>query len=651
MTGRPKRNKTRHERFGVLSAFKKNITLRAGLCIVTVALTLLLLFALTLAWSTNVVQTGDLIFRTEKWNFNGQITVYGDTLTVAPGDTGRISMRLRNDGDAIVAAGVTVSKEQMSEALRRRIYFYVDDSVVRNGETVKRAYVGATSGYTYTLFPHSEMNVNDQTEELPALHWEWTYDVLGYYVVGTVTSDAVTITDYLRPVVYDYDPIRTTFDEQGFLVTVDGTKTTETFLRELSSTDGYEGQIDPSKRTATGYYPVSVDENGNGVWLYLCKRLEIIANIEEDTVLGTAQTPLSCTAIVRVTGTNVNADTIVVDSETKLREAFTATQNGIVQLSGDLTVTEALTLPSGTSILLDLNGHTLTSSAKNIFVAEPDSVLQILNGAVDGGSATENAVRAVGAEVTLSGVAVKGVKNGINVYDYEGTDPVDSRIHLVDSTITASSLGITVRGNGKSSAERTAVIIEGCEITGTGYAGLSGNGTYYGTDIRISDSVISGYYTSVYHPQKDSTLTVENSTLSGWTGIAIKGGTVYLTDSTVQGTGAAGEPGYSLSGWMDTGDGVYLEANYEWTTEIYISGEKTCVTSINAFAVRKYEPDVARASISITDGAFSSDVSAYLTGGVAMRKDGELFLVGANAVETTAEETTSVESTSDETVG
>lgn len=642
MTSNPKSNKPRHERFGVLKVLQKNIALRAGLCVVTVVLTLLLLFALTLAWSTNVVHLGGLVFQTEKWDFNGQITVYGDTLTLAPGDTGLVSMRLRNDGDAVVAAGVTVSKEQMSEAMRRRIYFYVDDEVVRNGEMVERAYVGATSGYTYTLFPHSEMNVNDQTEELPALHWEWTYDVLGYYVVGTVTADAVTITDYLRPVVYDYDPIRTTFDAQGFLVTVDGTKTTETFLAELSSTDGYAGQIDPSKRTATGYYPVSVDENGNGVWLYLCKRLEIIANIEEDTALGTAQEPLSSTAIVRVTGTNVNADTIVVDSETKLREAFAEAENAIVQLSGDLTVSEPLTLASGTSVMLDLNGHTLTSSAKNIFVAEPDSVLQILNGAVDGGSATENAVRAVGAEVTLSGVTVENVKNGVNVYDYEGTDPVDSRIHLVDSEITASSLGVMIRGNGKTSAERTVVIIEGCKIAGTGYAGISGNGTYYGTDIRISDSVISGYYTSVYHPQKDSTLTVENSTLSGWTGVAIKGGTVYLTDSTVEGTGAAGEPGYSLSGWTDTGDGIYLEANYEWLTEIYISGGKTVVTSANALAVRKYESNVAHASIVVSGGSFSSDVSAYLAEGAQMRQSGTTFLVGETAEETTATATAAV---------
>ena len=633
MTSNPKSNKPRHERFGVLKALQKNITLRAGLCIVTIALTVLLLFALTLAWSTNVVQTDGLVFTTEKWNFNGQITVYGDTPSIAPGDTGLVSMRLRNDGETVVAAGVTVSKAQMSEAMRRRIYFYVDDEVVRNGETVKRAYVGATGGYTYTLFPGSEMIVNEETAELPALHWEWVYDVLGYYVSGTLdpSTKAVAISDYIRPVVYDYDPMKTTFDAQGFLTTVDGTKTTSEFLSELSASDGYEGMIDPSKRTAMGYYPVSVDENGNGVWLYLCKRLEIVANTEEDTALGTAEPPVTCTAIVRITGWNVNADTVVVDSETKFREALSQSQNGIIQLSGDVTVSEVLTMATGTRVMLDLNGHTLTSSAKNVFVAEPDSVLQIMNGAIRGGSDTDTAIRSVGADVTLSGVTVENVKNGVNVYDYEGAEPVDSRIHLVDSRVTASSIGVMIRGNGNTSAERTVVIVEGCEINGTGYAGISGNGTYYGTDIRITDSTVSGFYTAVYHPQKESVLTVENSTLSGWTGMAIKGGTVHVTDSTVNGTGAAGEPAYNLSGWTDTGDGIYLEANYEWLTEIYISGAKTKVTSANAQAVRKFEEDVTHASITVSDGSFSSNVSAYLAEGVQVRESEGRFLVGATA--------------------
>ena len=35
------------------------------------------------------------------------------------------------------------------------------------------------------------------------LKWEWVYDVVGYYLLGTVSNGTAAVEEYLRPVVYD----------------------------------------------------------------------------------------------------------------------------------------------------------------------------------------------------------------------------------------------------------------------------------------------------------------------------------------------------------------------------------------------------------------------------------------------------------------
>ena len=88
-----------------------------------------------------------------------------------------------------------------------------------------------------------------------------------------------------------------------------------------------------------------------------------------------------------------------------------------------------------------------------------------------------------------------------------------------------------------------------------------------------------------------------------------------VEDSTVRGIAEGAEieePAYLSSGFSVTGDGIYLEANYDWTSDIKICGSKTKVSSLNAFAVRKFEADAPGANIVIEGGVYSTDVSAYL---------------------------------------
>ena len=64
---------------------------------------------------------------------------------------------------------------------------------------------------------------------------------------------------------------------------------------------------------------------------------------------------------------------------------------------------------------------------------------------------------------------------------------------------------------------------------------------------------------AVYHPQDNSTIHAENSTFTGNTGIAVKGGTVYLDNCAVTGRAEAALAGsFNNNGFTDTGAAVYL---------------------------------------------------------------------------------------------
>ena len=78
---------------------------------------------------------------------------------------------------------------------------------------------------------------------------------------------------------------------------------------------------------------------------------------------------------------------------------------------------------------------------------------------------------------------------------------------------------------------------------------------------------------------------MQNSTVEGMTGIAIKGGTVTIRNCIVNGTAEKGfvpmeeEVKASRNGWLDTGAGVYVEANYDWADEITLTITDSTITT------------------------------------------------------------------------
>ena len=606
-------NHSWHERLshaGVLRILRRNVILQASLAILTIVLTILLVFSLTAAWYTNVVQTGGLGFKAEEWKFDGEIELLSHTnITASPGDQGVIPLRITNDGDHIVAASATVNQSGLDEDMKKRLYFYVDTSMTRNGETMDRVYISEKSSYTYTIFPHSALELSETVQNGPLIKWMWVYDVLGYYVWGQRTEDAVVPSDYIRPVEYSYDPTTTTFDENGKLTTVDGSMSVATFLEELTATDGYEGRIASGTQSIGGYYPVDVNESGYGVWLYLCDYDEIQRNMTYDTSVGSDATQ-TYVATVTVTGANSREDSLPVSSVEELQAALASPTVGIIQLSDDLELTETLTM-SGGSATIDLNGKTLSvgDGVQKIVTLSQGAKLSLENGTLEGSGLTDDhtAVTVKESHLTMNDVTVSNVGTGVRVEEAaEG-----STVYISGCTITADQQAIWFYDRTAEAASRTRVEIHDSTITGNQYAGILCSGNYSSTDLLVSGCTVTGYYTSIYHPQRDSTMTIENNcVLTGNTGLVIKGGSVMVSDSSVHGTLENGDiPKAEGSGWSDTGDGIYLDASYaennaDWATSVTVIN--STVTSDYAYAVRMFESTAQNAALTVQSGTYTS---------------------------------------------
>ncbi len=659
-----------HRRPSAVERMRKRIGLQAGLAVLTVVLTVVLVFAMTSAWYTNIVQTNGLTFEAEAWGFDGNITVDNRAIEAGPGDTGVIALEVQNQNENIAAVSVNVSKAKMTKDMQKRLFFFVDTQVVRNGETMDRVYLNTQENYTYTIFSNGTLTLTDTVYNDAQLKWHWVYDVLGYYVLGTANDAGTDVMEleYLRPIEYDYDAATTTYKtvettEDGeeiktyVITTVDGETSVEDFLTEYSKTDGYAGEIDPKKVLKSGHYPVAVDENGYGVYAYLCNYTEITLATEFDTQLGqnaangvASSFPAELT-ISAQKGTN---NVMPVATSSALQTALALENAGIVQLSDNITLPEGETLviPDGQKVMVDLNGYTISGgTGSNLFQAGAGSSLTLINGTLQAPVDSEDtAVHSVGAEVLMSNMTVENFKWGVHVADHTGTQGLDSKVRILDSSITSGECALLVQGNGSASAGKNQVIVENSSLTG-GLYGICGNGTSgdgtaansgrFGTDIQVLNSQIlsSGteYGAGIYHPQKDSYLTIYNSTVTGYNGVVIKGGHVKILNSAIIGNGAvSNEPAKVGSGYTDTADAVYIETNYPHEISLEIHNEKsednslleTKLTSTAGQSLRIFTDGDVNVSVRIYGGIFQQEQpEAYLAPDTKQEKTGELYKV------------------------
>lgn len=644
-----------------LKRYRKRIYWQAGLALLTVILTITIVFAMTAAWYTNIVQTSGLVFEAEAWGFDGEVIVNTEPIQAAPGDEGVIHLEVKNNSENISALSVNISKARMADPeMQKRLYFYVDTQLTREGETMNRVYLNNQDSYTYTIFNKGNLTLTENMHNDAQLKWQWVYDVLGYYVLGKPGENgAMTIVEYLRPIEYNYDDATTTFEsyqeEEGkdpvltmALKTVDGITTVSEFLHELSKTDGYPGEISLDAKPNNGYYPVEVDADGYGVYAYLCNYSEIMMATQYDTKLGNdaakaaadpedAILPKTYEVKLTISAQKSKMDIVPVSSLAALETAIEAGFGDVIQLTSNVTIGDGktLTIPAGSRVMLDLNGNTIISESASTpaITAQPGSALTVVNGDLTGTDSKATAIDAVGAEITLSNVNITDFKRGLSVSDSEikNTGALDSKIRMVGCKIDATESGVFVSGNGTDSEQTTQLVIENCQIHGNTY-GISSNGTVsddggrWGTDIQVIGSTISSSpdkaSAGIYHPQKDSTLTVYNSRITGYTAMAIKGGHVKIVSSEIIGKGPAFEPTeFGNSGFIDTGDGVYIETNYGYEITLEISEDKslpesdrkTVLNSDYACSLRVFDATAPNVSVKIHAGTFKeSPDPAYI---------------------------------------
>lgn len=618
-----------------------------------------LLYSLTTAWYTNVAETTELVFETENWGFEGQVKTLDTGLLLAPGQSACAALSVTNDGEQINQITVTVDKSSMPEELQKRIYFYVPAAAKESDKTADRVYLSTYGGYSYRVMPKSTLLLTADSAADAPVRCEWVYDLLGYYVYGTLDKDNKLITAkqiaehkredveapvYIRPVEYDYD---TAIFQDDKLLTVDGDKVDD-FVKDLLAADGYKNADTITK--VGDYYAVNTTGTSGteqtGLWLYLCTQPEIKAATELDTCIGTYRylleqkdeqdrsIPLTeeqtkeyedvaallggAKATIQIAGQNLRTSIADVTEAESLNAALTRGES--VRLAGDMTLGEAITIPADKDVIIDLNGKQLTTNVvgQPVLKGAPGSSITVLNGTINGGS-RDTAVQLVGSSAAFSGVTIQGrlLIDDKNESNENGTVSVVRLSNCTLKTVGNEQGGVHVFGNGTASSSRTVLLVEDCTIEST-FAGILGNGSddCYGTDIQVLNSTVKGKCAGIYQPQRGSRLLVQNSTVEGMTGIAVKGGTVTIRNCIVNGTGEKDvvpteeRVKASRNDWLDTGAGVYVEANYDWAEEIAMTIAGSTISSatkdLPGVLIVGEKADAVRANSDFTDPANQS---------------------------------------------
>ncbi len=600
-----------------LKKFNNRILGHAILAAVSVVLTVVLIFPMAAAWYSNVVEVGSVQFQADPWGFKGSVSISKDLITAAPGDKGVITLSVTNPSDSVIAMTVGANKSTLPVEMQQRIYFYVESARVQNEETVQRIYLNATFGQDYTIMPGRTLSMSEDYSDVSPVRWMWVYDVLGYYARGQWDETGKFVaSEYLRPVEYNFD--NAVFDENGALAAVELTTPVATFVEQLTAADGYPGQA-VADGDHPGWYQIAVDENGKGIWMHLNTISEIQAANAYDTALGENAydqvvdgdpntNPDIYGASIFLTGQQKELVTQKAENAQQLTELLTSGAADRVELAGDMTIPGTVVLPQNSSVILDLKGHTLTVEKGDALEAMEGATLIVSNGTVVGDGKTTYGVRATGADVTLDNVKMQQVDRGVSVYDNKGSG-ADSQIRMSGCNIEAINHGVVIMGNGELSVGRTLVVIEDSYVS-AGMIGVIGNGnaTHGGVEVLVRESKIEAFgptSTGIYHPQRDSVMTIVDSEVIGGTGIIAKAGSIHVEDSTISGVGTAQDPDAgTVDGGTDTGDGIYMECNYDWAViSVTITGDSV-ITSANNAAIRKFEPDAPNGSFVITGGTF-----------------------------------------------
>ncbi len=177
----------------------------------------------------------------------------------------------------------------------------------------------------------------------------------------------------------------------------------------------------------------------------------------------------------------------------------------------------SLTLERDAVVTLDMNGHSIYSSAQKVFWLNEGS-LTVENGLIDVNATSQGFAFRI-EPLSQDKVATLKLGSGLAVISH-----TYAPVFLVPQSKTDNNV-------------LNAVLVTKADITSKcNYAAIQGNGNSHGTSITINGGKISGELTAIYHPQYGE-MTVNGGEIEGATAIEMRAGKLVVNGGTMIGNG------------------------------------------------------------------------------------------------------------------
>ena len=282
----------------------------------------------------------------------------------------------------------------------------------------------------------------------------------------------------------------------------------------------------------------------------------------------------------------------------KISTASDAAAGGTVTLIADAEQTSFITLV--TPVTLDLNGYDITYTGtvsnnlikvtgENVIITNSSQEESKLVNTFGEGSNAYSVIYADGANLTVENVTIESKGIGISA--------TNSDMVVKNSTITSETGlgfgffgGMTAEEAKTDTANYNTLTLENSSVSGYTFA-LAGNGTKHGTAVTIQNSTLTGKIgAGIYHPQV-GTLTVggADTKISGTSGIELRAGTLTVS-------------GGEISATAETFKALPNEAGTDHADGSTVDGAAIAVSQ------HGYDPDIA---VNITGGTFNGVKALY----------------------------------------
>lgn len=305
--------------------------------------------------------------------------------------------------------------------------------------------------------------------------------------------------------------------------------------------------------------------------------------------------------------------TTIVSDETGLKEALNANTTSTIVLSQDITVDEQLTVNG--SYVLDLGSHTLTSRVnQHAILVKSNANLTVQNGTLVLDTDTSD-IAAINSEsastVTLAANAtINSDKAGILCGNDKSN--VDSKATLnVYGKIDCNDVGVWSYGG------QNTITIDGATIDSC-YFGVYQNGSAGGSTFNIINSTIrdslengAGIYISNSRAHEKQTVVIENSVITGATGVEVKFTNVDISgeNTKITATKTPADVTQSGNGSTTVGYAFALSHNGTETTKDAADGIVSIKNGSFDGLVDIMEPTLGaetKGDITVTGGTFSN---------------------------------------------